>query len=57
MHGEVTVENSRMTLSETPANVSRRAPMFGEDTELILRSFLSYDDEKVKELQGKGVFK
>lgn len=57
MHGEVTVENSRITLSATPANVTRRAPMFGEDTENVLRSFLSYDDTKIAKLQAKNIFK
>ena len=31
--------------------------MFGEDTEDVLRSFLSYDDTKIAQLQGKNIFK
>ena len=57
MHGEVTVENSRMMLSDTPANVTRRAPLFGEDTDDILRNFLGYDNSKITELRNKDIFK
>ncbi len=57
MHGEVTVENSRMMLSGTPANVTRRAPLFGEDTDDILRNFLGYDNSKITELRNKDIFK
>lgn len=56
MHGEVTVENSRITLSATPANVSHRAPMFDEDTDDVLRTMLHYDDVRISNLRGKNIF-
>lgn len=56
MHGEVTVENSRMMLSATPANVTRRAPTFGEDTDEVLRTMLHYDELRITELRNKNVF-
>jgi crotonobetainyl-CoA:carnitine CoA-transferase CaiB-like acyl-CoA transferase len=56
LHGEVIVENSRISLSETPAQVNRRAPLFGEDTVEILRDILGYDNSLVSDLQTKNIF-
>jgi crotonobetainyl-CoA:carnitine CoA-transferase CaiB-like acyl-CoA transferase len=54
LHGEVTIENSRIMMSDTPANVSRRAPMFGEDTDEVLHTFLGYDSQRISELHSNG---
>jgi len=56
MHGEVIVENSRITLSATPANVSHRAPMFGEDSDDVLRTMLHYDETRISDLRNKNIF-
>jgi len=56
LHGQVTVENSRITLSATPANVTRRAPMFNEDTDEVLRAMLHYDEDRINDLRNKNIF-
>ena len=51
-HGTITVENSRITLSATPAEVSGVPPFLGQDTVSVLLDELGYDDERLGELYG-----
>ena len=52
--GRVPVENARAILSETPARVSRAAPMYGQDNEYVLRELLGLSEEEVIELVAAG---
>jgi crotonobetainyl-CoA:carnitine CoA-transferase CaiB-like acyl-CoA transferase len=49
-HGTITVENSRIWLSDTPAQVRGVPPFLGQDTVGILLDDLGYDDERLGEL-------
>jgi len=49
-HGTITVENSRIWLSDTPAQVTGVPPFLGQDTVDILLNELGYDDERLGEL-------
>ena len=42
-------------MSETPGEVWRGAPSIGQDNEKILSQLLGYSDEKMKELEDKGI--
>lgn len=53
--GAVTVENSRMVFSETPACVTSAGPMFGQHNEQVLRDLLGYSDEEILEFVMNGV--
>ena len=48
------VENSRFTLSRTPARVERAAPMLGEHNQYVLEQILGYDQDRIAELVGAG---
>jgi len=52
--GSVTIENSRMVLSATPARVTTPAPVFGQHNEHVLRNLLGYSEEEVAELVASG---
>ena len=54
IHGTTHVENSRFTLSRTPARVERVAPTLGRDQELVLREILEYPEPHVEELLLSG---
>ncbi len=53
--GSVTVENSRMVFSGTPAQVKSSAPVFGQHNDQVLRDILGYSDEEVLDLVVNGV--
>jgi crotonobetainyl-CoA:carnitine CoA-transferase CaiB-like acyl-CoA transferase len=53
--GSVTIENSRMVFSATPARVDRPAPVFGQDNEHVLRDILGYSDEEILDLVVNNV--
>ncbi len=56
LHGKTVVEGSRYQLSDTPAQVRRTGPTFGQDTVMILRDILHYDEKHVTQLEASGVF-
>ncbi len=53
-HGNVTVEASRVDLSETPSVLGRGAPTLGLDTIEVLTRLLGYDDDRVGALYASG---
>ncbi|MXW23711.1 MAG: CoA transferase [Chloroflexi bacterium] len=54
IHGTTHVENSRFTLSRTPARVERVAPTLGRDQDLVLREILQYPEPDIEELLLSG---
>jgi benzylsuccinate CoA-transferase BbsF subunit len=50
------VENSRFSLSRTPAQVTRSGPTLGEYNEYVLTELLGYSEERVSELALAEVF-
>jgi crotonobetainyl-CoA:carnitine CoA-transferase CaiB-like acyl-CoA transferase len=52
--GRVTIENSRMILSATPARVTAPGPAFGQHNEHVLRDLLGYSEEEVADLAANG---
>ncbi len=54
VHGTMVVEASRIVLSATPAEPGRAGPTLGEHTDLVLRQFLGYDDDRIVELAVAG---
>ena len=55
IHGATTVENSRFTLSRTPARIGRAAPTLGRDNHEVLGAILGYSAERISALEGQGV--
>ena len=53
--GQVTIENSRMIFSSTPAQVVASAPVFGQHNEHVLRDLLNYSEDEVLDLVVGGV--
>jgi crotonobetainyl-CoA:carnitine CoA-transferase CaiB-like acyl-CoA transferase len=43
--------------SATPGRVERAAPLLGEHTDEILKSYLDYDDGRIAELRRRGIIK
>ena len=54
LHGETTVEGSRVVLSRTPAAIRGPAPTYGADNEAVLRELLGYDDARITALVAAG---
>jgi crotonobetainyl-CoA:carnitine CoA-transferase CaiB-like acyl-CoA transferase len=52
--GSVTIENSRMILSATPARIDRPGPVLGQHTEHVLHDILGYSDEEILDLVVSG---
>lgn len=52
--GRVPIENARAILSETPARVTRAAPMYGQDNEYVLRELLGLSREEIVDLVAAG---
>jgi len=52
--GPVPIENSRFILSETPAQIRRAGPTFGQDNDYVLREILGMGDEEIVELIAAG---
>ncbi len=50
--GETQVEGSRTALSDTPAEISRAAPVFGQDEVFVLKTILGYDDTSIARLRA-----
>jgi crotonobetainyl-CoA:carnitine CoA-transferase CaiB-like acyl-CoA transferase len=55
VHGSVVVEGSRFLLSESPAQVTRPAPVLGEHNGLVLGEVLGYSQELVAQLERDGL--
>lgn len=55
LHNKTVVEASRYSLSETPAKISRPAPTFGQDNNLILENILKYDESRISALYESDV--
>ncbi|MDR2163565.1 MAG: CoA transferase [Clostridiales Family XIII bacterium] len=54
--GKVKVTGNPIKMSETPTDeIRRHSPMLGEQTDMILKEFLHYDDEKIDELRKDDV--
>jgi crotonobetainyl-CoA:carnitine CoA-transferase CaiB-like acyl-CoA transferase len=53
-HGAVTVEASRVDLSETPSVLVRGAPTLGLHTVEVLTDLLGYDDDRIGALYASG---
>ncbi len=53
--GSVTIENSRMIFSDTPARVTGAGPVFGQHNDGVLRDVLGYSDDEVLDLVVSGV--
>jgi benzylsuccinate CoA-transferase BbsF subunit len=54
-HGSVTTEAARFRLSRTPARVPDHALSFGCDNRAVLGGILGLSDERLAELEAKGV--
>lgn len=52
---DVTLVGSPLKLSETPASYRYAPPALGEHNEDILKTLLSYDDEKIAALKSDGI--
>jgi crotonobetainyl-CoA:carnitine CoA-transferase CaiB-like acyl-CoA transferase len=55
--GETVFENSRYSLSATPACFERTAPTFGRDNAYVLGTLLGYGAEQIAALQQSGALK
>ncbi len=53
-HGTITVEATRMRLSDTPGRAHGTPPLLGQDTVDVLTGVLGYDDERLGELFATG---
>jgi crotonobetainyl-CoA:carnitine CoA-transferase CaiB-like acyl-CoA transferase len=53
--GDYKVVNFPIKFSETPGRVHSPAPLLGQHNELILKEYLGYSDEEIKELYKAGV--
>jgi crotonobetainyl-CoA:carnitine CoA-transferase CaiB-like acyl-CoA transferase len=56
VHGTMVVEASRIVLDATPAVAGRAGPTLGEHNDLVLRTLLGYDDDRVADLAVGGAF-
>jgi crotonobetainyl-CoA:carnitine CoA-transferase CaiB-like acyl-CoA transferase len=54
LHGTVLVESTHLGLQGTPGAVDRGGPTIGQHSELVLRSILGYDDERIEQLRASG---
>lgn len=52
--GPVTIESSRFKLSDTPAQVRRAGPVYGQDNEFVLREILGLSEDEVVEYIAAG---
>jgi crotonobetainyl-CoA:carnitine CoA-transferase CaiB-like acyl-CoA transferase len=53
--GKIKTVNFPIKFSETPVDVIRPAPTFGEHNKEVLKSLLGYSEEKIRELEKEGV--
>ena len=54
LHGETVVEGPRYILSDTPVNIVRPAPQYGEHNEQILRDVLGLNEAEIQALAVSG---
>lgn len=50
LHTTTTIENARFQLSETPAQITRAAPILGCDTQYVLETMLGYSSDQINKL-------
>jgi crotonobetainyl-CoA:carnitine CoA-transferase CaiB-like acyl-CoA transferase len=56
--GEIELPGPPMRFSEFPGPIDvPAAPHLGEHNALILKEYLGYSDEKIKELEQEGLFR
>jgi len=53
--GKIKVPNFPVKLSETPGEIKTTAPLLGQDNREVFTGILGYTEEKIKELEKKGV--
>ncbi|GAU77097.1 CaiB/BaiF CoA-transferase family protein [Fusibacter sp. 3D3] len=53
--GKLKMPGVAIKLSETPGCIQTAAPLLGEHSAVILKTYLNFDDEKIKELIEEGV--
>ena len=54
--GEMLYDGYPTLFSETPAKLSKAAPMLGEDTLHVMKEFLKYPEEEITRMKKAGVF-
>ncbi|MBZ2175189.1 CoA transferase [Schnuerera sp. xch1] len=54
--GQLKVPGIPIKLSDTPGAIRRAAPILGEHRNEILKEILSYDDNKIEELEKENIF-
>ncbi len=54
LHGETVIESPRYIHSETPGQLSRPAPQYGEHNDAILRDVLGLSDGEIEDLAASG---
>jgi crotonobetainyl-CoA:carnitine CoA-transferase CaiB-like acyl-CoA transferase len=54
--GPIPIENSRVYLSDTPAQVTRPGPLYGEHNDWVLKELLGYNQDEIAALGAAGVF-
>ncbi len=57
IHTTTTVEGSRFELSDTPAQITRAAPILGCDTRYVLETFLGYSPGQIRGLESRQVLR
>jgi CoA:oxalate CoA-transferase len=53
--GRVKIASSPLHLSETPGTVYAPAPLLGEHTKEVLKTWLNYSEEAIARLADEGV--
>jgi len=49
--GKMKITGSHIKLSETKPSVKTPSPLLGEHNDYVLKEYLNYSDEKIKELK------
>jgi crotonobetainyl-CoA:carnitine CoA-transferase CaiB-like acyl-CoA transferase len=57
LHGITTVEGPRYLLSATPGQVTRSAPVFGQDNKYVLTELIGYTQEEYEKMTDGGVLR
>jgi formyl-CoA transferase len=53
--GPVISERPPVLMTETPPQILRHAPLFGEHTHTVLRDLLNLSDAEIEKLEAEGV--
>jgi len=54
--GRTQIPGIPIKMSETPGRIQRPAPELGEHTEILLKEYLSMEDDEIELMKEKGVF-